>query len=397
MDRRQFLARAGALPLAQAMGATIATFGSTNVAVAGTNAAGPGYNRVLILVELKGGNDGLNTLVPYVDDAYYALRPKIAIRRDDVVQLTDRAGLHPALAPLQGFWRDRQLAVLQGVGYPEPNLSHFRSIEIWDTASKSAEYLQEGWLTRTFATQPAPRTFAADGVIIGSSDLGPLAGGGTRAIALTNTDQFLRRAKLAQSAPITGNAALAHVLKVEADVVQAASRLDARYAFKTEFPTGNFGNAIHTACQVIANPSGVAVVRVTLSGFDTHTNQTGTQARLLKDVAEGLVALKSALDELGKWNDTIVLTYAEFGRRPKENISGGTDHGTANVHFALGGRIAGGMYGAAPDLSRLSVDGNPAFALDFRGAYATVLDKWWGVDSQAALGGRFAQVPFLKT
>ena len=396
MNRRHFLRSAVALPLSRAIGGTVATFGNASVALAAAP-ANANYNRVLVLVELKGGNDGLNTLVPYTDPAYYALRPKIAIKRDAVVQLTDRAGLHPSLEPLAALWRDRQLAVLQGVGYPEPNLSHFRSIEIWDTASRSTEYLQDGWLTRAFAAQPTPRAFAADGVIIGSGDLGPLAGGGTRAIALVNTDQFLRRAKLAQPAPITGNPALAHVLKVEADIVQAAAHLDARYKFSTEFPSGNFGNAIHTASQVIANPSGVAVVRVTLTGFDTHVNQSATQARLLKEVADGLVALRSALAELGKWNETVVLTYAEFGRRPKENISGGTDHGTANVHFALGGRVAGGMYGAAPDLGRLSGDGNPTYALDFRSAYATVLDQWWGADSQAALAGRFAPVPFLKT
>jgi uncharacterized protein (DUF1501 family) len=392
MDRRTFLRSAAVLPIA----GTSVVFGTAQVAFAAAPSTA-NYQRLLVLVELKGGNDGLNTLVAYADPAYYALRPKLAIKRDVVVQLTDRAGLHPSLAPLAGFWKDRQLAVLQGVGYPEPNLSHFRSIEIWDTASKSAEYLQDGWLTRAFAAQPTPRAFAADGVIIGSSDLGPLAGGGTRAIALANTEQFLRRAKLAQPAPITGNPALAHVLKVEADVAQAAAHLGAQYAFKTEFPSGGFGNAIHTACQVIANPSGVAVVRLTLTGFDTHTNQTGTQARLLKEFADGMVALKDAMDELGKWNDTVVLTYAEFGRRPKENVSGGTDHGTANVHFALGGRVAGGLYGNAPDLAQLSTDGNPAYALDFRGTYATVLDQWWGVDSRAALGGRFVPVPFLRT
>jgi uncharacterized protein (DUF1501 family) len=397
MNRREFMLRSVALRAALSYGGTIATFGTAQVAL-GTSPPVPraDYGRVLVLVELKGGNDGLNTLVPYADPAYYTLRPKLAIKRDEVVQLTDAAGLHPALEPLSALWHDRQLAVLQGVGYPEPNLSHFRSIEIWDTASKSAEYLQDGWLTRAFALQPTPRTFAADGVIIGSSDLGPLAGGGTRAIALANTEQFLRRAKLVQAAPVVGNPALAHVLKVEADVVQAAARLDARYIFKTSFPAGNFGSAIHTACQVIANPSGVAVVRVTLSGFDTHTNQAATQARLLKEVAAGLVALKGALAELGKWNDATVLTYAEFGRRPMENASAGTDHGTANVQFALGGRVAGGLYGAAPDLARLSGDGNPSYALDFRSVYATVLEQWWGVDSQPALGGRFSPVPFLR-
>jgi uncharacterized protein (DUF1501 family) len=396
MDRRAFLRSGAAIPLVRVAGGALAAFSAAQVAFAAAPTTA-NYHRLLFLVELKGGNDGLNTLVPYADPAYAALRPKLGIRRDNVVQLTDRAGLHPSLAPLSAFWRDRQLAVLQGVGYPEPNLSHFRSIEIWDTASKSEEYLQQGWLTRAFAAQPTPRTFTADGVIIGSSELGPLAGGGTRAIALANTEQFLRRAKLAQPAAATGNPALTHILKVESDVVQAAAHLDARYAFKTEFPAGNFGNAIRTACQVIANPSGVAVVRVTLGGFDTHTNQAATQSRLLADVANGLKALRSALDELGKWNDTVVLTYGEFGRRPRENNSGGTDHGTANVHFALGGRVAGGMYGAAPDLARLSSDGNPSFALDFRGVYATVLDQWWGADSRAALGGRFTAVPFLRT
>lgn len=394
MDRRAFLKSTAALPLAR-VAFSGAAFGSAGLAVAAAP-GDTGYRKLLVLVELKGGNDGLNTLVPYNDDAYYALRPKIAIPRDQVVQLTDSAGLHPSLAPLAAFWKDRQLAVLQSVGYPEPNLSHFRSIEIWDTASKSEEYLQEGWLTRTFETRAVPESFAADGVIIGSSELGPLAGGGTRAIALADTEQFLRRAKLAQTGAVPRNKALAHILKVEADIVQAASHLSGRTMFETEFPSGAFGNAIKTACQIIANPSGVAVVRVTLAGFDTHANQPGTQARLLGEVANGLQALHAALVELGRWDDTLILTYAEFGRRPKENQNNGTDHGTANVHFALGGRVAGGMYGAAPDLTRLSSDGNPAYALDFRNVYATALDRWWGVDSRDALGGRFAPIPYVK-
>ncbi|MEO8751763.1 MAG: DUF1501 domain-containing protein [Casimicrobiaceae bacterium] len=395
MDRRTFLGSTAALGLVRAAAAPLAAFGTAQVAVAAAP-AGAGYGKLLVLVELKGGNDGLNTLVPYADAAYYALRPKIAIARDQVIPLSDQAGLHPSLAPLHAIWKDGQLAVLQGVGYPQANLSHFRSIEIWDTASRSQDYLQDGWLTRAFASQPVPRTFAADGVIIGSSDLGPLAGGGTRAIALADTEQFLRRAKLAQPAAAAGNKALAHILKVESDIVQAASHLEAKTAFETEFPGGSFGNAIKTACQIIANPAGVAAVRVTLSGFDTHANQPGTQAQLLTQVANGLQALRSGLNELGKWNDTLVLTYAEFGRRPKENQNNGTDHGTANVHFALGGRVAGGLYGAAPDLTRLSADGNPASALDFRAVYATVLDRWWSVDSRDVLGGRYTPVPFLK-
>jgi uncharacterized protein (DUF1501 family) len=358
--------------------------------------AGADYRHLLVLIELKGGNDGLNTLVPYADPTYYALRPKLAIGRGDVVQLSDRVGLHPALAPLLPFWTKRELAVLQGVGYPDPNLSHFRSIEIWDTASKSEQYLQDGWLTRSFAAAPTPRSFAADGVIVGSPDLGPLAGGGTRAIALANTEQFLRQSRLAVSEGQSHNKALQHILKVEADIVQAASELNADYAFTTEFPQGPFGNAIKCACQVIANRAGVAVVRVTLTGFDTHSGQLATQARLLGELAGGISALARALDELGKWKDTLILTYAEFGRRPKENLSNGTDHGTASVHFALGGHVAGGLYGEQPRLDRLSGDGNPAYAIDFRSVYATVLDRWWGVPSAGPLGERFTSLPILR-
>jgi uncharacterized protein (DUF1501 family) len=388
MNRRVFLASS----LGVAAGVAL-EFGGASV---GWAAAPARYRNLLVLVELKGGNDGLNTLVPFADPAYYALRPKLAIARDAVVQLSDRAGLHPALAPLKPLWDARELAVLQGVGYPRPNLSHFRSIEIWDTASASDEYLQDGWLARTFAQASAPKSFAADGVVIGSQDLGPLAGGSARTVALANTEAFVRQARLAAAEGRARNRALAHILKVEADVLQAAAGLGAPTALATSFATNPFGNAIRTACKVIANPSGVAIVRVSLNGFDTHSAQAPTQARLLGELAEGLVALKSALVELGRWNETLVLTYAEFGRRPKENLSAGTDHGTANVHFAIGGRVAGGFYGEAPALTKLGGDGNVSFAVDFRSVYATVLDDWWGVPSASVLGGRFAPVSFVE-
>jgi uncharacterized protein (DUF1501 family) len=390
MDRRRFLKLAASVPvagLAPGLAASLA-FG----------AAPPGadYRRLLVLVELKGGNDGLNTLVPFADPAYYALRPKLAIARDSVIQLSDAVGLHPALEPLLPLWRAREFAVLQGVGYPEPNLSHFRSIEIWDTASGSHQYLQDGWLTRTFALAPTPSDFAADGVIIGSPDLGPLSGGGTRAIALANTEQFLRQARFATAEGQTRNKALQHILKVEGDIVQAAARLKSDYVFKASFPQSPFGNAIRTACQIVANRPGVAVVRVTQTGYDTHSGQAPTQARLLGELADGIIALKNGLDELKRWDDTLLLTYAEFGRRPKENLSNGTDHGTASAHFVLGGRVAGGLYGEQPSLERLSGDGNTGYAIDFRSVYATALDRWWNVPSAGPLGGRFAPVPLLK-
>lgn len=384
MDRREFLNVAGASAVAAWL--------------PGLALAGPAgnYNNLLILVELKGGNDGLNTVVPYADSTYYSLRPRIAIARDQVLQLDDRSGLHPSLQPLMALWGNRELAVVQSIGYPSANLSHFRSIEIWDTASKSSEYLSDGWLARAFADSPVPKAYAADGIIVGSSEMGPLAGGGTRALALTNTEQFLRQAKLAVTMGSSRNAALNHLLKVEQDVAQAASKLNAGYTFRAEFPNHQLGNAFKTAAQVIASKAGVAVVKVSHNGFDTHSGQQNVHARLLKELAEGMTAMRAAMQELGRWDTTLMMTYAEFGRRPQENQSAGTDHGTANAHFVLGGRVKGGLYGLPPALTRLDGNGNLPFAVDFRDLYATALDRWWGINSSAALNGKFTPIDILK-
>jgi uncharacterized protein (DUF1501 family) len=354
-----------------------------------------GYDRLLILIELKGGNDGLNTVVPYADQAYYALRPRIAVKRDDVLQLDARTGLHPALAPVMPLWQAGELAVVQGLGYPHPNLSHFRSIEIWDTASSSDRYLESGWLARGFAGRPVPASFAADGVVVRSNEMGPLAGPGTRAIALNDPRQFEREARLAQAAGRRGNEALDHILAVEADIVRAAAKLSQDAQFRTEFPKGPFGEAVRTAAQLAANRARVAAVRISLNGFDTHHAQPGSQQRLLGELAGGLAALKGALIEIGRWESTLAFTYTEFGRRPRENDTQGTDHGTANAHFVLGGRVKGGLYGQPPRLDDLE-DGNLRYAVDFRSLYATALERWWGVDSAAVLDGRFPSLDLLR-
>lgn len=374
--------------------ASVAALAAPRLATAASHARAD-YRRLLILIELKGGNDGLNTVVPYADETYYALRPRLAVRRDEVVQLDERAGLHPSLKPLLPLWQGRELAIVQGVGYPQPNLSHFRSIEIWDTASKSDEYLQDGWLARQFALQPSPSGFAADGVSVGGADLGPLAGTGARAIALNDPESFLRQAKLAKPSGAKRNAALAHILKVEADVVQAAAQLNAQTAFRTDFPKGPFGNAVRTAAQLAANGAGIAAIRIALGNFDTHQGQPGQHQRLLGDLAEGIAALRSALMQIGRWDSTLAMTYAEFGRRPQENNSMGTDHGTASAHFVTGGRVRGGLYGQAPQLGALD-GGNLRHAVDFRSLYATAIEGWWGADSARVLGGRFERLDLVK-
>lgn len=369
MDRRHFLSTLAAWPL-----------------LAHAAPTPPGrYERLLILVELKGGNDGLNTLIPYADAEYGRLRPHLAIPRDQVVQLDESSGLHPALAGLKPLWDGGELAWARGGGYPAPNLSHFRSIEIWETASASHEYLSDGWLARVFRAAPPPAGLAAEGVSVAAEGLGPLLG--ARAISLSDPAGFVNRARLVNTATRPANGALAHLLKVGDDIRAAARGLDGHTEFRTEFPRHRFGQACQTAARVAAGRNVVAI-RISHDGFDTHGGQANTHERLLRELAEGVLALRAALIEKDLWRDTLLLSYAEFGRRPRENGSGGTDHGTAAPHFLLGGRVRGGLYGQAPSLSRLE-GGNLLHSLDFRSLYATVIERWWGGDARAALGGKF--------
>ncbi len=351
------------------------------------------FRRLLVLVELKGGNDGLNTVVPYGDPRYAALRPRLAVHRDQLLPLDGRRGLHPSLEPLMGMWRAGELAVVESVGYPKPNLSHFRSIEIWDTGSGSHEYLHDGWLARVFAHQPVPPGFIADGVLLGSSDPGPLTG--ARAIALSDPAQFRRQSRLAQPGELEGNGGLRHVLKVESDVAKAAAKLESPVVLTTSFPKGAFGDAVRTGCGIVA-AGGIAVLRLTLNGFDTHQNQAGIHANLLRQLADGLLALRSGLVELNRWQDTLVMTYAEFGRRARENQSGGTDHGTAAPHFVLGGRVRGGLYGSPPALDRLDGNGNLPFAVDFRSLQAMAVERWWGLPGHLGPGGKLRPLDLLR-
>lgn len=412
MQRRRFLTT-----ITAAAGAALSLSARGAFAQAVPAAAPPGahpartapYRNLLILIELKGGNDGLNTVIPYADPQYRVLRKRIGIERERVIALDERAGLHPSLQPLLPLWRDGHLAIVEGVSYPQPNLSHFRSIEIWDTASRADEYLNEGWLTRAFAQARVPDGFAADGLVIGSAEMGPFSGG-ARAVALVNPTQFTQASRLVKPASLQErNMALAHILDVENEIVQAALKLkprDGGFGLKTTFPGGAFGAGVKTAMQALAGADtprgqpmdgqGVAVIRLTLNGFDTHQNQPGQQAALLDQLAQGLAAMRSALIELGRWNDTLIMTYAEFGRRPRENESNGTDHGTVAPHFVAGGRVRGGLYGVPPVLARLDGNGNLPVGVDFRSLYATVLGPWWGLDAPSVLRGRFAPLPILR-
>ena len=367
-------------------------------------------DRILILVELKGGNDGLNTVVPFADPMYMQLRPVIGLKADQVLPLDARTGLHPELKPLLGLWEKGQIGIVQGVGYPEPNLSHFRSIEIWETGSNSTEYLPDGWAARGMkAGFAAKGNFTTEGVLIGGTEMGALAG--ARAISLNNPEAFVNQSRFALgtdpvlAARAKSNPALQNLLRVEGDINQAANGLRGeKYNFTTVFPAGGFGNSVKAAAQVVASQvakpageGGVPVITLSLGSFDTHQNQLGTHAALMKQLAEGLVALQSSLTELGAWDRTLVMTFSEFGRRARQNNSNGTDHGTTAPHFVLGGAVRGGLYGQPADLTRLDAAQNALYTTDFRQLYCTVAKDWWGVNPEVVTHGRFEPVNFLKT
>lgn len=392
MQRRHFIAQGAALSL-------LTTGGWTQ---AWAQRVGSVAERVLILVELKGGNDGMNTVVPYADATYQALRPTVRIRPEEVLALDSiggiQLGLHPSLAPLMPLWEKQQLAIVQGLGYPQPNLSHFRSIEIWDTASKSNEYLEEGWVTRAMHAGLDKAPFTTQGVIVGAGDFGPLAG--ARAVTLQNTEAFVNQSRLASYHETAGTAALRHVLQVENDISSAAQGLRSeKISFKTEFPNTPFGNAARAAAQIVAGQrgkGGVPVLRLSLGSFDTHQNQLGTHANLLKQLAEGLAALQGALQEVGAWERTLVATYSEFGRRARQNQSNGTDHGTSAPHLVMGGAVRGGWHGAMSDLQRLDANQNLLFTTDYRSLWSSIVQGWWGVDPQKVTRGQYAALKLVQ-
>ena len=398
MKRREFVSL-----FSSATGAALLSAHAPGWAQAAGGRAASADDRILILVEFKGGNDGLNTVVPFNDSSYYQLRPVIGIKPEDVLKLDEKTGLHPELKPLMAFWDQRELGIVQGVGYPQPNLSHFRSIEIWETASKSTEYLTDGWAARGMkAGFGARRNFTAEGVLIGGGEAGALAG--ARAVSLNNPEAFVNQSKFAHgldTRAVTGNPALAHLMRIEGDINQAADGLRGeKYNFTTVFPAGAFGNGLKAAAQVVASQrgkAGVPVITLTLGSFDTHQNQLNTHASLLKQFAEGMVALKSSLSELGAWDRTLLITFSEFGRRARQNNSNGTDHGTAAPHFVAGGAVRGGLYGQPPDLSRLDATQNALYSTDFRQLYATVAKDWWGVSQDTVTRGNFEPLKFLRS
>ncbi len=380
ISRRRLLATAAALPFGLPSG----------LAALRAEAATP-EPRILILIELSGGNDGLNTVVPYRDPAYYRARRQLAVAADKVIQLDEALGLNPALEPLMPAWQAQDMTIALGLGYPGPNRSHFRSIEIWNTASDSAEVLHQGWLHQLLreadGSLPQQRRL---GIVLGGAT-GPLTGDALTTVVMKNQQQLKRAAGLpVNGSEKPGNPALDHILAVRRQTHDAASQITAKLAksqpLKTEFPMSPLGRQLAQAAALIAGGVPAAVIKVQQGGYDTHAGQAGRHPRLLGDLAAALAAFRGTLIETGSWQNCLVMTYAEFGRRVGENASGGTDHGTAAPQLLMGGRLRGGLLGRQPSLTDLE-GGDLRHSLDFRRLYAGVAADWLGLPRGLATFG----------
>lgn len=355
----------------------------------------PQQRKVLLLVELAGGNDGLNTVVPYGDPLYRKLRPTIGVDHKSVLSLDDRRGLHPKLAGLAAAWEKGELAIVEGVGYPRPNRSHFRSIEIWESATDADAYDPRGWIAQVVPDADI-RTLAPAGLTLGTGEDGPLAG--ANALALDDPDALIRVARrLERSALHTDNPALRHVLETQNRLLDAVGSVERRLAsapdFGDVFGSGPAARPLEAAAKLIAAGLPILAVRVRVPGFDTHTNQPGRHGRLMEVLDRGLGAFRTAMIGAGCWDDLLIVTYSEFGRRPRENGAAGTDHGTAAPQLVLGGSVRGGFYGNPPSLSALDTNGDLVHSVDFRQVYATIAERWWGLGDHKLSG--YPQLGFV--
>ncbi|MBX3501834.1 MAG: DUF1501 domain-containing protein [Alphaproteobacteria bacterium] len=384
MLRRDLLAGLSGFAVALGSGAAWAQ-NRPGVAPAPASPTGARFDRILVLVELRGGNDGLNTLVPYADPAYQRARGALAVPRERVLQLDERVGLHQTLAPMMEAWKAGDLAILQGVGYPYPNRSHFRSIEIWDTASAASQTITEGWMAQAFAGVKRPAGRRVDSVVVDTNALFA-TGGDLQTIVMQDAENFINQARAMRETgtrPQVTNPALEHILKVRAEI-HAASLGLAEHMKNAPAPAAAYGDGplaqqLELATRILLARVPVLAVKVALGGFDTHAGQATVHERLLGQLGRGLATLRRNLIAANRWNDVMLMTYTEFGRRVKPNASSGTDHGTASPQFVMGGAVKGGLHGAYPSLIDLQ-DGDLKHTIDFRNVFGTVAKKWWGLN-----------------
>ena len=370
---------------------------------------------VLAVISLSGGNDGMNTIIPYNNPRYRDYRPALGIPEDQIIPITGQLGFHPAMAPLKKYWDEGHLAIIQGIGYPNGSLSHFRSMDIWATCEPE-ELGLTGWLgsviqdvdpkgenvlTGVNFGRGLPRSLAKEGVAVASvGDLGSYG-------LLTEIGAEAQRAEALNLfgrmyAPAIGQGAVDdYIRRTGIEALKGAGILTtapSMYRSEVEYANSAMGSYLRDMAQVHNAEFGTRVLFTTApyNIFDTHANQAVGHANLLQDVASNIDSFMTDIRQLGKSDNLTLFFYSEFGRRAMDNGSG-TDHGTGGVSFVIGDHVKGGLYGEYPSLepNELENGGNLQHNVDFRSAYTTLLDRWMGLDAKAIVGGNYEALDFI--
>jgi len=365
----------------------------------------PPGNKVTVIIQFSGGNDGLNTVIPYRNDLYYSNRPRLGIQRNAALSLTDEAGLHPSLTAFKELYDDGSLGIFNSVGYPNPDKSHFRSMDIWHTASDSKEYWNTGWVGRYLDAQckgcdKPTQALEIDDVLslaLKGDQIKGLALEDPRRLYNTSQERYFKEI-LAQHKNDAHEQPVDYLYKTMAETISSAD-----YIFKQSkqrpsseaYPNSDLGKGLKTIASLIFSEINTKVYYISLGSFDTHINQEAQQKRLFTDLNNSVKAFVKDIKANNRFKDVLLFTFSEFGRRVAQNASNGTDHGKANNMFFIGGGLKKqGIYNPLPDLTNLD-DGDVKFQLDFKQVYATVLNKWLGADADAILKQQIKPLDFI--
>jgi len=382
----------------------------------GRNLLVPPGNKVVVILQLSGGNDGLNTVIPVRNDIYYKARPRLGIEKTKALLLNEETGLHPSLTAFKGFYDDGSLGIINNVGYPNPDRSHFRSMDIWHTGSESNEYLATGWIGRYLDAQcpPVPNgTFGRGNgcdkptQAIEIDDVLSLAmkGENIKGIAVkdprrlygTSNEKFFKDVLKNRNGE-AGEQPVDYLYKTMAETLSSAD-----YIFKqskmhptsAEYPKTELGNSLKTIASLIFSDINTKVYYVSLGSFDTHINQQFQQQNLFTQMNDAVETFVQDMKDNNRFNDVLLFTFSEFGRRVSQNASGGTDHGTGNNMFIVsGGLKQKGLINEMPDLADLD-EGDLKYKVDFKNVYATILNKWLGADDVKILNQKFDHLHFI--
>ena len=365
----------------------------------------PPGNKVLVVLQLSGGNDGLNTVIPVRNDLYYSARPRLGIQRASALSLTDEVGIHPALTSFKELYDDGGLGILNGVGYPNPDRSHFRSMDIWQSGSNSEDYIYTGWLGRYLDAQCSGCDKPTQALEIDDTLSLALKGEHVKGLAMkdprrlfgTANEKFFKDV-LSDHKDQPGEQPVDHLYKTMAETVSSAdyiykqSRL---HPTSATYPNSGLAQSLKTIASLIFSDINTKVYYVSLGSFDTHINQAAQQQRLFTEMNEAISAFVKDLKNNNRFQDVLLMSFSEFGRRVAQNASGGTDHGTANNMFLVSGALKQkGVINGMPDLTQLN-DGDLKHTIDFKQVYATVLNKWLNTDDQKILGKQFDYLGFV--